>query len=476
MKDVKVSSTNSLALKSGTGYIVSSILISSTSLITAPIFTRLLSTTDYGIASNFTSWLNFAMVIISLGLPYSIGNAKVDFPNDLNKYLSSIQILGTIMSLSVLSFVIIFKEQFSNFMLIDEKFVLFIFIYLIFYPSVVYAQERYKFNLQYKQNIFISIINTFGSVLFCLFLIKFPYNSERYTGRILGMILPMFLMGLFFYFKIFIKVKVEEFKKYWNFALKIGIPMIPHSLGMIILSQLDRIMITRLCGNSDAGLYSFGFSYAILLALFSNAVLQAFQPWLYTKYKSNDLLDIKKSINLITVAMCAITFIIIAVAPEAIKILGSKLFWNAKWVVFPIAIGSLFQYVYNTYIGLELYHKKNYFIALGTILAALINYFLNILLIPLFGFIAAAYATAISYCLLAFFHLFICRIVTKKKIFNDRFIWGVVLFTSIISFLIVKLYDLILIRYLILCILLSIILFLYKNSLKFFYNSIFYNP
>ena len=80
-------STNIQAIKSGSSYMLSNILISATSLITAPIFTRLLSTADYGIASNFAAWLNIGLVVIGLGLPYSIGNAKVDFPNELNKYL-----------------------------------------------------------------------------------------------------------------------------------------------------------------------------------------------------------------------------------------------------------------------------------------------------------------------------------------------------------------------------------------------------
>jgi len=266
-------STNIQAIKSGSSYMLSNILISATSLITAPIFTRLLSTADYGIASNFAAWLNIGLVVIGLGLPYSIGNAKVDFPNELNKYLASIQTLGTLMAVTVLLLVIQFKEQVANFMEIDKSLVLVIFIYMLVYPSVIYAQERYKFTLQYKQNIIISIINTFGSILFSFLLIIYVYDEHKYSGRIIGLILPMFLMGIFFYIKTLKDGWMSNIRKYWMFALKIGLPMIPHSLAMVVLTQLDRIMITRICGNSDAGLYSFGFSYAILLALFSNAIL-----------------------------------------------------------------------------------------------------------------------------------------------------------------------------------------------------------
>lgn len=452
---------------------LSNILISATSLITAPIFTRLLSTSDYGIASNFAAWLNIGLVIIGLGLPYSIGNAKVEFPNDLNKYLASIQTLGSVMAFTVLLVVLQFSDDLSKFMEIDKNLVLIIFIYMLFYPSVIFAQEKYKFTLEYKQNILISIINTFGSIFFCLLLILCVFDKEKYTGRIIGLILPMFLMGIFFYLKTLKDGWFNDIRKYWLFALKIGLPMIPHSLAMVVLTQLDRIMITRICGTSDAGLYSFGFSYAILLSLISNAILQAFQPWLYIKYKENDLFSIRKSNNLIAVLMCLITFLLIAVAPEALKILGSKSFWAAKWVVLPIAIGSLFQYIYNTYTSLELFHKKTLIIAFGTILAAVINYFLNVTFIPIYGYKAAAYATCVSYLALAFFHLYVCRFITQKRVYDDKFIWAISFITFLASFIIVKTYDYVSLRYLIILILIGSVIFIYKNHVMSLFHLLF---
>jgi O-antigen/teichoic acid export membrane protein len=467
------SAINKLAFKSGSSYMLSNILISATSLFTAPIFTRVLSTSDYGIASNFAAWLNIGLVIVGLGLPYSIGNAKIDFPNELNKYLASIQTLGSVVAVTVLLVVIQFNAPIAKFMEIDKNLVIIIFSYILVYPSVIYAQERYKFTLQYKENIYISIINTFGSIAFCLFFIIFVFDGQRYFGRIIGLILPMFLMGIYFYIKTLKDGWFSNIKKYWGFALKIGLPMIPHSLAMVVLTQIDRIMITRMCGNSDTGLYSFGFSYAILLALFSNAVLQAYQPWLYIKYKEKDLVSIKSSNNIIATTMCIVTIMIIAVAPEAIKVLGAKSFWMAKWVVLPVAIGSLFQYIYNTYISLELYHKKTKVIAVGTIFSAIINYYLNSTFIPVFGYIAAAYATCASYFILAFFHLFACRKVTQKQIYDDKFIWGIAVITALISFLFVRLYDYFIIRYVLLLIGLAIVGFLQKQKLISAYNLVF---
>ena len=182
MNNEKSSSLNKTAIKSGSSYLLSNILLRSSALLTAPIFTRLLSTSDYGIAGNFAAWLSIGLVIVGLGLPYSIGNAKIDFPSEFNKYLASIQILGSIVGVSVLLLAILFRVQFL--------------------PSVVFSQERYKFLLLYKENIYISIFSTLGSIVFCLIFILYVFSEERYYGRIIGLILPLFLMGVFFYNKI----------------------------------------------------------------------------------------------------------------------------------------------------------------------------------------------------------------------------------------------------------------------------------
>lgn len=460
---------NKNALKSGSTYMFSNILIKSSAIITAPIFTRLLSTSDYGIASNFAAWLNIGSVVLGLGLTYSIGNAYMDFPNKLNKYLASIQTLGSIVSVSFLLLAIFFRTQLAEIMELNEDLVVLMFVYILIFPSFVFAQENFKFTLEYKQNVFISIFNTLGSILFC-FLFIYIFSNQRYYGRIVGLIFPVFIMGSFFFIKIIRNGWSKQIYKYWKYALKISLPMIPHALAMVVLSQLDRIMIINLCGSSDAGLYSFGLTYASLALIFSNAVMQAYIPWLYVSYQGEDFKAIKNSNNIICLIMCVLTFGIITVAPELLKLLGSKDFWDAKLVVMPLAIGSLFQYVYNTYSSLELYHKKTIIIAIGTVLAGLLNYVLNILFIPKFGYVAAGYTTLFSYLALALFHMFACNKICKKQVYDDKYVWTVTIFTTILSFFIIYLYNYFIARYLVMFSILLIVVFLQKSKFKEVYD------
>lgn len=474
MSKEKVNS-DKLAIRSGSAYMLSNILINATSIITAPIFSRLLSTSDYGIVSNFMAWQSIGLIIIGLGLPYTIGNARLDFPLEFNKYIASIQMLSSLSCLLALIIAIVFVEKLSVLMELDRSLIIIIFIYLLFLPSVIYTQEKYKFQMDFKKNIFISIFNAGGSIFFCTILIIFVFINDKYFGRVIGLILPMFILGIYYYYLILKNGWNLEYKKYWSYALKISLPFIPHTLGMVLLTQLDRIMIIKLVGNSAAGLYSFGFSYAAIIAIFSNAISQSFQPWLYENYKNGNINDIKSTSNNIVLGLSFLLLLMITFGPEAIKLLGPNSFWDAKYVIMPIVIGSFFQYLAATYSIIQLYHKKTIFIPIGTILAAIVNFILIIILIPLYGFKGAAFATLFSFLVQALFHMIIYKKVAKQTIYDDKYMWTITIIVSLLSYILFLTYDQILLRYMLsLSIFLSLFYF-QRRKIKIILNIVSQN-
>ena len=72
-------------------YTVSNILLRGVSLFTTPIFTRLLSTADYGIASNFVSWSNIILCFTGLSLTTAALRGKMEFKEKFKQYLSAVQ-------------------------------------------------------------------------------------------------------------------------------------------------------------------------------------------------------------------------------------------------------------------------------------------------------------------------------------------------------------------------------------------------
>ena len=90
-----ISETNLYELhhKARLWYVISSIMVKAISIITTPIFTRMLSTSEYGTVSTFTSWSGLLLTFFTLNLTYSIGRAKLDYPDKLDDYVGSMQLL-----------------------------------------------------------------------------------------------------------------------------------------------------------------------------------------------------------------------------------------------------------------------------------------------------------------------------------------------------------------------------------------------
>lgn len=422
-------------LKSGIWYTISSISIRAVAIITTPIYTSMLTTADYGRANTFNTWIDLFNVITCLCVVYSIGRAKIDFKDKFDEYMSSLQGLSSSFAFGVLILAILFREKLSAFIQYEVPLVIVLFAYLCISPSVEYMLQKTRYEYKYKSNIIISIITCVGTILLSVGLMLL-FNDKRYIGKILGTILPTFIMGLVFYVRTLVKGKKFYDKTYWSYALKIGLPMIPHAFALMVLAQIDRVMIKNIVGDSQVGLYTFGYSFATLLSIFTNAIGQAYLPWFNDQLHIEKREAIKNLQKKLVLLGCFLTFGFLMLAPEALMVLSpsSKAYWTAKYVVPPIALGTLAQYFYTNYVNVELFYKKTPIIAVSSCMAAVINYGLNYLMIPRFGYIAAAYTTLASYVILMIFHYVATRYYLKQKVYADYYMFaalGIMIFLGI---------------------------------------------
>lgn len=438
----KESENGNKVIKSGLWYTIANVSIRAVAIITTPIYTGMLSTADYGRANTFNSWIDIFNVFTCLCVVYAIGRAKLDFKDKFDEFLSALQGLSSSFGFVVLCFAFIFRNQLSAWLQYEVPLVVALFVYLCISPSVEYMMQKCRYQYKYKENIVISIITCVGQVSLSIGLMLL-FNESRYIGKILGVILPTFIMGLIFYVRFLVVGKVFYKKEYWIYALKIGLPMIPHALALILLGQMDRIMIKNICGDADAGLYTFGYTFATLLMIFTNAIGQAWLPWFNdTLYAGNRLriADIQKKLVWLG---CFLSLGFITAAPEGLMILAFKSpgYWVAKWVVPPVVLGTLAQYFYTNYVNVEIFCKKTSIIAIGSCIAAVINYILNAIFIPNFGYTAGAYTTLASYIILMIMHYIMVRFVLKEKVYDDRYMFIAMGLSIIVGLLMMQLYD-----------------------------------
>ena len=454
-------------IKSGLWYIVSNIMIRAVGIITSPIYTRLLLPEEKALADNFNAYISIFTTVTCLCLIYSVGRAKLDFPDTFDSYMSSIQTLSSAFGMVVLVIAMINVGRLSSLMQYTRFEIFLMFFYLVVFPSIDYMQYKYRFEYKYRENILISVIICVVTVILSIALIlAMPFDKS--LAKILGTVLPSLTVGLWCYITLLKRGRVLYNKEYWFYALKIGLPMIPHGLALVILNKIDSLMIMNYCGKHDGGIYTTGYSIAVLLSVVTNAIGQAYLPWFNEKLHAGSRKVIRDNNILLMAAGCVMTLAFITVGPEAIKLLTAPAYHACMYVLPPVAIGTLCQYFYTNYVNLELYHKKTALIAVNSIIAAVANVILNYIFIRKYGYLAAAYTTVAGYLILMMLHCFCTRVLLKEKLYADLLYFVMLTVTGAVGLALLPLYERPLMRYTVMIVLLGLICAAFRRQIALY--------
>ena len=406
------------AVRSGIWYVISNVMIRAVGIFTAPIYTRLLTTSETGFANDFNNYVSILYVITGLCLIYSVGRARLDFRGrDFDAFMSSIQALSSFFGLALLVLVMIFMPK-DGLLGFNRLIVFILFAYMCLYPSIDYMQYKLRFEYRYKGNIAISLVITLSTVALSIALILLMPEDKGFA-KILGTVIPSAAVALFCYIALLIRGKAVIRPEYWKYALRIGLPTIPHGLAMILLARIDVSMISQMCGLSEVGLYTSGYTIGTLLMFVTNAIGNAWVPLFNERLDAGNVEAIRRDNRILMEASCFATICFIAVAPEVVKLLYAKPYHESMWVVAPVALGTLCQYFYSNYVNVEIFYKKTALLAVNSCIAAGINILLNYIFISRYGYIAAAYTTLAGYFILMILHYAATAIVLKKRIYPD---------------------------------------------------------
>lgn len=410
--------TNSKVIKAGIGYTVGNYMLKGLSFLTVPIFSRLLSTSDYGIFNTYLAYQSILFLLVGMALHTSLKNAKYKYGEDFGKY-NSCCILITLISLGawlvlcnllypLYAGVVEFPRFVVNLLLLDS------FGTALIQFFNVYVGLDYRYASFLKISAFNALANLGVSVL----LILTVFREERWTGRILGNAVPVVIIAVVIIWYFWRKQSPAMNREYAKFAISYSFPLIPHGLSQVVLSQFDRIMIKHMIGDAEAGIYSFAYTIFSIINVTANSLDNVWGPWFYERMEAKDYEGVRKYSNQYALGMLCVSVMVMLGAPELVKILGDREYWDSMYSVIPIVAGGYFMFLYTFPSYVEYYYAKTKFIAVGTGMAALINIALNLVCIQRFGYLAAAYTTLVTYLLYFVFHYVIAWRIQGHCIFS----------------------------------------------------------
>lgn len=443
-KKVVVEEKQSVA-KAAFYYLICQVLVNGMVFIVTPIFTRMMSKEDYGIVSSFLAWESMLFPIITLNLRTTITRSKYVFSNENDTFLSSILATSNLFTVIVYLFIELNKQKFVDFFGMDIMYIRVLMLYILFKSAFEYQQIQFKNYHKYKLFVFYSVVSVFSSLILSIVLVQTMDN--KLNGRLWGIVFPSIIINLFVLIDIWRRGKRIDFNCV-KFALKMGIPLIPSALSASLLSSSDRVMISKYCTNEETALYSTAYNVYFIAAVIWTALQQAWEPWLNDNLASKNYENIKKYSKLLVIVYGILVVGIMLVSPEIILFLGGKDYYEAIWVMPPVILAMVFQFLYTFYFNIEYFYGETYVISAGTFMAACINLILNRIFIPQFGYLAASYTTLVSYAIMFFYHYLIVKKKLKKDyIFDNKHLFGMIIVLMILQILIAFMYKVYLLRY-----------------------------
>lgn len=407
------------AAKASFWFVVSNVMLRGISFITLPVFSRILTPSEYGVVSLFSSWETIISIFCTLTLWGGVLNiVLVKHGDERDKYIAAFQGLATTLTLTFFIITFIFINPFSKFSTLSPFLIACMYIQILSQTPFFIWQGKQRFDYKYKLIVAISIIiSILNPILGYIAVINTEYKAE---ARIVVGVILNFVIGLLFFFVNLRKGKTFFNKKIWVFALQFNLVLIPHYLAQQILNQSDRIMINNMCSSNDTGIYSVAYSFAMLLTLVTNGINSSFTPFIYKCLKEKKYEKLSNTTTVLLIGLALMTVTMVCLIPDVFRLMLPESYYPAIWVIPSVAGAVFFMFLFPLFGSVEFYYEAKKYVTIASILGALLNVGLNFIFIKIFGFIAAAYTTLFCYICFSIFHYFAMKIVLKKQGVTER--------------------------------------------------------
>ena len=457
------------SVKASVALFVASLVTKGLAFITTPIYTRLLPASDYGRVSIYYTWMQCFGIIAMFCLCYGVFNCgMVDYPDERDDYSFSILILSNIITVCFTGILLCLYPLIEPFVKLKTPYILLMCTTFLFQPAYSFWAARQRYELKYKHTFLASILSAVLSPTIAILCLLINKNGDKFFTRIFAAEIPLLIMYIFFYIYLGVKVKFKLKTKYWKEVLAFNVPLIPHYLSTYLLNSSDKIMISYYISDDATAYYSVAYSIASIALIIWTAVDSSLVPYTFENLKNGNIDNINKITTPLVTIFGVGCFGVILLGPEFLALLAPDSYTEAVYAIPSVVGATFFQAQYLLYSNIIYYFKKSKYVLLGSITSVVINIILNILFIPMFGYLAAGYTTLIGFACQALIDYFGMKKVCDKNIYNAKLFLLLSVMIFVISIISLFLYKYVIVKYTVLAILLILAFCMRKKIISLF--------
>lgn len=391
------------------------------SFLLVPLYTSVLSTSEYGVVDLVNTIGNVLAPILIINVSEAVMRFSLDKNADYEKIMS----IGTIIFLASI-FIGTIIIPFSS--LIEDIAPYAVYVYL--YTLSLSASQLFLSYLRGKEKLILysvgNIVQTFLIAILNLIFLKFM-NFEIY-GYFTAYIIANFVTSIYAFvaggaFHVIVKFRFD--RKLASAMVKYSAVLIPNTFMWWIMNSSDRIMVTSMIGAAENGIYAISYKLPSLVSTLTGIFNQA---WSYSAIREEGSEDEEGYSNKIFIRLISVvTFLSIAlltVVKPFLHLYVDADYYDA-WHYTPfLIVGSAYLTMASFMATSYTVHKDSFGYLFSATFGAALNIVLNFALIPRIGVYGAAFSTCVSYIAVFTFRLLHTRKYIQYNIKNKEFILG----------------------------------------------------
>ena len=416
-----------VALKAGFWYVACSFLLKAIAFLTAPIFTRLMSASEYGDFGNFSSWQQILLILSGAELYSSVNCAYYDFKDTFDDYVTSCMGLSLGIAVLVLTVFYFFGEQIAAWTYIDRRHLLNLALYLALVPLFLLKQSRDRVLYRYKMVSWFAAASILMGTLAAT--VAVLYSADKLTARLWGQFLPPIILGAICGIILLRRSHVFRWS-YCKYAMRIAFPLVINYLLMYLLNSSNTIIVRRLNGSETAALVNLAGSCSNIAIILIQSLTGAMSPWLMDTLNMGKR-DETRRVTLIY-ALCLAGGIVgvMLISPEVVAIMGGSPYREAQYLIPARMCAAVIQGISSLYTIVLTYEKKVMSIAGAAGVSAVVSLGLKYLLIGPFGYQVVVYVDILGSLLLLMMNWWLVRKYARASYFRNRWFWVASLFSA----------------------------------------------
>lgn len=399
-------------LKDSALYTLPAIVSRGLAIITIPIYTRALSTSDYGAFDLLMVFANLINLTIALEVSQGVARFYAAEQDEAKRvgYASS-AFWFTLLCYSIFALLaLIFSESLSSLVMgadgLQRCFQIGV-LYIWFNGLFLLMQNQFRWELRSKKFAIVSLIVALTTAAIAIYLTF--YKHLGLEGFMLGMLSGVVCGVIYCLWHLRHTFKVVFNMRLLSEMLKFSAPLVPSGIAVFLTTYIDRLMINHYLTLADVGIYGIAFRLAAVIGVIILGFQMALTPLIYTHYQKADTpAQLARIFRVFTAFSLLMVMILVVLAQDILILMTTPDYYDAASLMIFMVPAFLLSQMYVFAPGMTI-AKKTYFILLLNVGAALISVTLNVLLIPLLGLKGAATANLLSYLILFFGYMCISQ-------------------------------------------------------------------